>query len=231
MSQAQPGRKTYQRPAVPACDRPGRRLDWSPNIFLPAPGAPMRMSKGSGSELTQILKRWSDGDPTAEDALLEEVYGTLRSMARSRLAQERAGHTLQPTALVHEAYLKISEGAAVDWRDRVHFLAVAARVMRQVLVDAGRRRNADKRTPDPPLTTSLVESSAAPVDVLDLERALERLERLNPNQARVVELRCFGGLTVPEVASVLDISTATVNRSWRAARTWLKDELERGETG
>jgi RNA polymerase sigma-70 factor (ECF subfamily) len=184
------------------------------------------MSKGSSHELTQILQRWSDGDPAAESALLEEVYGTLRSMARSRLSRERVGHTLQPTALVHEAYLKISEGSSVEWRDRVHFLAVAARVMRQVLVDAGRRRNADKRTPDPPLTTTPFQNQNQQVDVLDLERALERLEGLNQNQARVVELRCYGGLTVPEVAEVLDVSVATVNRSWRAARTWLQDELQ-----
>jgi len=184
------------------------------------------MSDESSHELTRILQRWSDGDPAAEADLLDEVYGTLRSMARSRLSRERSGHTLQPTALVHEAYLKIAEGASVEWRDRVHFLAVAARVMRQVLVDAGRKRNADKRTPDPPLTTSLLEHREKTVDVLDLERALERLERLNPNQARVVELRCYAGLTVPEVAEVLEVSVATVNRSWRAARTWLQDELE-----
>lgn len=184
------------------------------------------MEKGSDHELTRILQRWTDGDPAAESALLEEVYGTLRSMARSRLARERAGHTLQPTALVHEAYLKISEGAAVEWRDRVHFLAVAARVMRQVLVDAGRKRNADKRTPDPPLTTSLQDGGSSPVDVLDLERALERLERLSPGQARVVELRCYGGLTVPEVAEFTGVSVATVNRSWSAARTWLRDQLD-----
>ena len=184
------------------------------------------MSEQSSDELTQILKRWSEGDDGAEAALLDQVYGTLRSMARSRLSRERAGHTLQPTALVHEAYVKIAEGASVEWRDRVHFLAVAARVMRQVLVDAGRKRNADKRTPDPPLTTSLVETRSAPVDVLDLERALERLEGLNPKLAQVVELRCFGGLTVPEVAEFLEVSVATVNRSWRAARTWLQDELQ-----
>ncbi len=189
------------------------------------------MIKGSNHELTLILRRWADGDPGAEAALLEEVYGTLRSMARSRLARERAGHTLQPTALVHEAYLKIAEGASVEWRDRVHFLAVAARVMRQVLVDAGRKRNADKRTPDPPLTTALQDGGSGPVDVLDLERALERLERLNPSQARVVELRCYGGLTVPEVAEFTGVSIATVNRSWRAAKTWLRDELEQGGLG
>lgn len=186
------------------------------------------MTKGSSNELTWILKRWSHGDQSAQSALLEEVYDTLRSMARSRLALERVGHTLQPTALVHEAYLKMAEGASVAWRDRVHFRAVAARVMRQVLVDAGRKRRADKRRPEPPLTTSLVDATACPVDVLDLERTLERLERLNPRQAKVVELRCFGGLTVPEVASVLEVSVATVNRRWRAARTWLKDELDRG---
>ncbi|MBY6203327.1 sigma-70 family RNA polymerase sigma factor [Halomonas denitrificans] len=186
------------------------------------------MTKGSSHELTLILRQWADGEPGAEAALLEEVYGTLRGMARSRLSKERAGHTLQPTALVHEAYLKIAQGSSVEWRNRVHFLAVAARVMRQVLVDAGRKRSADKRTPDPPLTTTLHGEEAERVDVLDLERALERLERLNPNQAKVVELRCFGGLTVPEVAEVLDVSVATVNRAWRAARTWLRDELEPG---
>lgn len=188
-------------------------------------GGAFAVNTGSDHELTRILQRWSDGDADAGAALLEEVYDTLRAMARSRMAAERSGHTLQPTALVHEAYLKIAEGASVDWRDRVHFLAVAARVMRQILVDAGRKRSADKRTPDPPLTTAFGEAQSARFDVLDLERALVRLESLNANQARVVELRCYGGLTVPEVAEVLGVSMATVNRSWRAARTWLQDEL------
>jgi len=178
------------------------------------------------SDLTTLLRRWSSGDPGVQNELITGVYGELKRLARIQLAGERAGHTLQPTALVHEAYMKIASGASMDWRDRVHFMAVAARVMRQVLVDAGRKRQAAKRTPDRPLTAPLAGPDTAPVDVLDLDRALVRLERLNASQARIVELRCYGGLSVAEVAEVLNVSVATVNRAWRAARLWLKDELE-----
>ncbi|MFW5816621.1 MAG: ECF-type sigma factor, partial [Wenzhouxiangella sp.] len=130
---------------------------------------------------------------------------------------------LQPTALVHEAWLKIAQGEPVDWRDRVHFIAVAARVMRQILVDAGRRRHAVKRDANGLTTVQLQAEAEAPqtVEILDLDNALVELEALDSGQARVVELRYFGGLNIEETAAVMGLSMAKVNRDWRAARAWL----------
>ena len=176
-------------------------------------------------DLTGILQRWAGGEEAASKELIDRVYAQLRQLAWHRLSGERAGHTLQPTALVHEAWLKIAQGEPVDWRDRVHFIAVAARVMRQILVDAGRRRNAAKRDANN-LTTVQLQAEAeaeAPqtVEILELDQALLELERLDSCHARVVELRYFGGLTIEETAAVLGVSMATVNRDWRAARAWL----------
>jgi len=175
------------------------------------------------ADLTGILQRWAGGDEGAREELIERVYAQLKQLARHRLSGERAGHTLQPTALVHEAWLKIAEGERTDWRDRVHFIAVAARVMRQILVDASRRRNADKRDVGDLTTVQLQAGSEAPatVELIDLDAALDELETLDAGQARVVELRYFGGLTIEETAAVLGQSVATVNRDWRAARAWL----------
>ncbi len=188
------------------------------------------MSKGPGQEVTHILRRWADGDASAEAALFEQLYDGLRALARSRMAAERADHTLQPTALVHEAWIKLSQGVSVDWNDRVHFFAVAARVMRQILVDAGRRRNAQKRD-DRLLATVGAQGSDAvgDVDLLDLDEALALLEQLQPDQARIVELRYFGGLNIEEVAALMDVSVATVNRGWRSARAWLYLQLNAGD--
>lgn len=188
------------------------------------------MSNGSDQELTRILRQWADGDLASENQLFDRLYDSLRGLARARLAGERAAHTLQPTALVHEAWIKLSQGASMDWQDRVHFFAVAARVMRQILVDAGRRRQAQKRD-DRLLATVGAQGSdgVRDVDLLDLDAALARLEQLQPDQARIVELRYFGGLTIDEVASLTGVSVATVNRGWRAARAWLYLELKAGE--
>ena len=174
-------------------------------------------------DLTGILHRWAGGEEAAREELIDRVYAQLRQMARHRLSGERAGHTLQPTALVHEAWLKIAQAEPVDWRDRVHFIAVAARVMRQILVDDGRRRHAAKRDGAGLTTVQLQAEAEAPqtVEILDLDEALVELERLDRGQARVVELRYFGGLTIEETAAVLGLSVATVNRDWRAARAWL----------
>lgn len=184
----------------------------------------------SKEDLTDHLHRWADGDEIARELVIERVYGQLKQLARHRLSEERAGHTLQPTALVHEAWLKIAQGEPVDWRDRVHFIAVAARVMRQILVDAGRRRNAAKRDGSDVTTVQLQAGAEAPetVEILDLDEALVELERLDGGQARVVELRYFGGLTIEETAAVLGLSVATVNREWRAARAWLYVRLSEG---
>lgn len=191
------------------------------------------MTEQSG-EITQVLHRWSQGDQAAGDELMNQVYAQLRRIAQARLSGERADHTLQPTALVHEAYLKIVQGEDISWRDRVHFIAVTARAMRQIIIDSGRRRQAAKRQmPDSP--SIFLQSSGdgdRTVDLMALDQALKRLESLDERQARIVELKYFGGLTTTEIASVMDLSEATVNRNWRAARSWLFLELgERSEPG
>jgi RNA polymerase sigma factor (TIGR02999 family) len=168
-------------------------------------------------------------DRAALDEMLPSIYSELKRLARAYLGRERAGHTLQPTALVHEAYLKLVDQREVDWRNRAHFLGVAAGAMRRVLLHHAELRNALKRdgrleriTLDDALAA--LERSAA-VDFLDLHAALDRLERLDARQARLVELRVFGGLTIEEAAEVLDVSPATVKREWSVARLWLRREL------
>jgi len=186
------------------------------------------MMKNAAADLTNMLQRWSDGDQQARDVLVGHIYAELKSIARAQLQSERAGHTLQPTALVHEAWLKLVNIEQITWQDRVHFIAVSARIMRQILVDNGRRRRAAKRQPDAALTIPALgqQSSDAALDVVALDAAMNRLETLNPMHASVVELRYFGGLTIPETAAALDVSTPTVNRAWRAARAWLYLQLQ-----
>jgi len=178
-------------------------------------------------EITQVLQRWSQGDRSAGDELMKRLYAQLRQVAQVRLSGERAGHTLQPTALVHEAYLKIVQGETVSWQDRAHFIAVAARAMRQIIIDGGRRRQAAKRqAPESPtLLLQAMGEVDQSVDLMALDQALSRLEQLDEKQARIVELKYFGGLTTNEIAAVMDISPATVHRYWRAARSWLFLEL------
>ena len=177
--------------------------------------------------LTAMLRRWSAGEPDVLEALSAGLYAELKRLARIQFSGERAGHTLQPTALVSEAWMKLIQADQVEWRDRAHFMAVAARVMRQILVDSGRRKRAAKRRTPTPTTVQLGEAGDSPVvDLLALDQALARLEDMDADQARVVELRYFGGLTIPETAEVLDVSVATVNRSWRAARAWLFMQLQ-----
>ena len=178
-------------------------------------------------DLTAMLRRWSAGEPEVLEALSAGLYAELKRLARIQFSGERAGHTLQPTALVSEAWMKLIQADQVEWRDRAHFMAVAARVMRQILVDSGRRKRAAKRQTPTPTTVQLGEAGDSPtVDLLALDQALARLEDMDADQARVVELRYFGGLTILETAEVLDLSVATVNRSWRAARAWLFMQLE-----
>jgi RNA polymerase sigma factor (TIGR02999 family) len=177
-------------------------------------------------EITQVLKRWSEGDRAAGDELMNRVYAQLRQIAQVRLSGERADHTLQPTALVHEAWLKIAQGETVSWHDRVHFIAVAARAMRQIIIDSGRRRQAAKRQmPESPTIFLAGSEGDRTVDLMALDQALQRLEALDEGQARVVEMKYFGGLTIDEIAAVMDVSPATVNRQWRSARSWLFLEL------
>lgn len=180
-------------------------------------------------QTTQLILDASKGDRRAADALLPLVYDQLRAMAALRLQDERADHTLQPTALVNEAFLRLAEQARVNWQGKAHFCAVAATMMRRVLVDHARKRNTGKRKADMQRVlceeTVLTDVSADPVDMIIVDDLLERLADLNPRHARVFELRCFGGLDVKETATVLEVSTATVKNDWRFARAWLASQL------
>ena len=182
----------------------------------------------SPAEITHLLQAWRKGDDEALERLAPLVYQDLRALARSHLRRERAGHTLQATALVHEAFFKL-QGQRSPWHNREQFFAVASRIMRRVLVDHARARAAMKRGSDAPrieLEDSMaVASEARSLDLLDLDRALERLAALEPRLARVVELRYFGGLSVEEAARVLECSDRTVKRDWSFARAWLLREL------
>ncbi len=180
-------------------------------------------------EVTRLLREWSAGDRDALDKLLPLVYDELRRRAGAYLRSERAGHTLQPTALVHEAYLKLVGADAIAWKDRAHFFGVSARAMRQVLVDHARARNTAKRGEGQVLVALEAAGGATTppqnLDLLDLDRALSKLAGLDERQSRLVELRLFAGLTIEESAEVLEISHATVSREWRHAEAWLQREM------
>jgi RNA polymerase sigma factor (TIGR02999 family) len=176
--------------------------------------------------ITALLHRWQEGDGDAAERLLPLVYAELRRIAGRYLARERVGHTLQSTALVHEAYLRLVDQRRVDWQGRAHFFGLAARIMRRILVDHARRGRRLKRgsgARNIGLEGLEVAAGAAadPVDALTLDRALHELEELDERQARIVELRFYGGLTVEETAEVLQLSPATVKREWAMARAWL----------
>jgi RNA polymerase sigma factor (TIGR02999 family) len=178
-------------------------------------------------EVGQLLDQWRLGDENAYERLIPLVYADLRRLARIQLRREPAGHSLQPTLLVHEAYLRLAD-AEVKWQNRTHFLSVAARVMRRILVERARAVRAAKRGGGVlrvTLTSNVPAPTSDPVDVLRLDDALLRLESLDARQGQVVELCYFGGLTYPEIASLLDISEATVDRDLRHARAWLRREL------
>jgi RNA polymerase sigma factor (TIGR02999 family) len=186
------------------------------------------------SGVTELLRRWNLGDRDAMDRLMPIVYDELRRLAAGYLKAERRDHTLQPTALVHEAYLRLVRQDRVEWQNRAHFFGIAARMMRRVLVDHARRRQAGKRDAGVfRLTLQVGEALEVSRDpeLLELDEALTRLERLDSDQARVVELRFFGGLTVEETASVLGVSTATVKREWRTAKAFLRQEMDAGAAG
>ncbi len=184
----------------------------------------------SQSEVTRLLKEWGDGRHDAIDQLLPRIYAELRRLASSYLRRERPDHTLQPTALVHEAFIKLVDQRAVRWQNRAHFFGIAAQAMRRILVDHARAHAADKRGSGQ-RPVSLDEASIAigapDVDLIALDEVLTRLAALDPQQSRVVELRFFGGLTLDETAEVLNISPATVGREWTLAKAWLYAELTR----
>ena len=190
-------------------------------------------------EVTRLLKRWTDGDASAIDALWPLVYDDLRRLARRQLASERGDHTLQRTALVNEAFLRLSGQSSIEWLNREQFLSLAAKIMRHVLVDYARQRGAQRRG-DGAAHVSMHDTQAAlevdqvqalaafeddRVDVEAIDTALLRLEKIDAPQSQIVELRYFGGLTLEETASVVGISLASVKREWAMARAWLHREL------
>jgi RNA polymerase sigma factor (TIGR02999 family) len=182
------------------------------------------------SDVTQLLLAWHGGDPKAEEQLLPAIYAELHRQAARAMRREGEDHTLQATALVHEAYLRLVDQNRVEWRSRAHFFGVAAQIMRRILVDHARGRHATKRGGGMrPVTLGDADAAVgAPdsgVDVLALHEALEALAVLDPLQSRLVELRYFSGLNIEETAEALDISPATVKREWSIARAWLRREL------
>jgi RNA polymerase sigma factor (TIGR02999 family) len=182
-------------------------------------------------DVTRLLREWQGGSAQARDSLIPLVYRELRTLASRYLARERRDHTLQTTALVHEAYLKLAGQRGVDWQNRAHFFGIAARLMRRILVDHARRDGRAKRgggAPHLSLDDAHPPAAPAPLDAVDayaLDQALSRLEELDPQQGRIVELRFFGGMTIEETAEVVGLSAATIKREWATAKAWLFREL------
>ncbi len=195
------------------------------NIFVPESALEVAPDR---EPVTYLLKNAQAGDRAALDELLPLVYGELRRLAASHLARERADHTLQPTALVHEAYLRMVDQHSADWRNRAHFFGLAAEMMRRILVNHAVSRNAAKRGSGEThiaLDEANSFSKARDVNLVRLDEALKRLADLDPEQARIVELRFFAGLSVEEAADVMEISDTTVKRKWRAAKAWLFSQI------
>ncbi len=185
-------------------------------------------------DVTQLLANWSKGDLEAREEVLPLVYDELRRLAASYLRRERGDHTLQATALVHEAYMRLAGQEKVNWESRHHFFGAAARLMRRILVDYARGHRAEKRgsgREKVALTEAIAMSREQPAELLALDESLTRLAELDPQQGRVVELRIFGGLSMEETAALLGISTATVKRDWAHAKVWLYREIHKGEEG
>jgi RNA polymerase sigma factor (TIGR02999 family) len=212
-------------PASPPPSEPSPEYPARPPAAAPAaPAAP-------SPSVTALLLAWSGGDRGALEALLPAVYAELHRQATRAMRREAAGHTLQATALVHEAYLRLVEQDRVVWRNRAQFFGVAAQCMRRILVDHARARHAATRgSGGPQLTLSDADAAVAAgdagLDVLALHEALERLAALDPDQGRLVELRYFAGLSIEETAVALGVSPATVKREWAVARAWLRRELD-----
>ena len=186
------------------------------------------MSPAPPTEVTELLRRWSGGENAAKEALIPLVYDELRRLARYYLASQRSDHTLQSTAIVHEAYLRLVGHDHVQWENRSHFFGVAAQLMRRILVDHARKRNAAKRG-GAHVTVLLDEaiglSAQRELDLVALDNALKALAELDERQSRIVELRFFGGLSIEDTSTVLGISPATVKREWSTARAWLYAEI------
>ena len=190
------------------------------------------MPTQSPGAVTELLRAWSDGEDGALERLTPLVEAELRRLARGYMGRERRGHTLQPTALVNEAFLRLTDARRVRWQDRAHFLGISARLMRRVLVDHARSRGYRKRGGDAQRVTlndGHVASAEPTLDVVALDRALEKFAAVDERKSRVIELRFFGGLSVEETAEVLHVSPDTVKRDWRLAKLWLLRELEGDE--
>lgn len=182
------------------------------------------------TDVTELLRAATAGDARASNSLMDAVYRDLRRLANSIMSGEREGHTLQPTALVHEAYMRLIRYDRMQWQDRAHFFAMASRQMRRILVDHARRKLADRRgggAPKLSLDEGLGLSIGNEVDVLALHDAIGVLEQLNPRQGQMVVMRFFGGMSMPEIAAIFDVSTRTMQSDWVMARAWLKRELSR----
>ena len=191
---------------------------------------------GVGPELSkqvsELLADWNKGDPEAREALMPLVYDELRKLAASHLRRERNDHTLQPTALVHEVYLRLAEQKNVQWQDKSHFFGVTARLMRRILVDHARSHLADKRgsgLPKVALNEAIAMSRERPAELLALDESLTRLAATDLQQSKTVELRVFAGLTIEQTAEVLGISPATVKRDWNLAKAWLMREINKAK--
>lgn len=187
-----------------------------------------RLGDPLSQNITHLLKEWSDGDQQALDKLTPLVYEELRQQAARYLRKERPGHSLQATALINEAYLRLIDVKDVQWQNRAHFFAIAANLMRRILVDHARRRDAEKRGGSQVLLTlddAFAAAEQPDVDLLAIDEALNKLAMIDAQQARVVELRFFSGLTVEETAAALGVSPKTVKRDWSVARAWLRREI------
>ncbi len=182
----------------------------------------------TSNDVTQLLVDFQDGDPEAANRLWSEVYDELRRMAHHKLQHERRGHTMNTTALVHEAYLKLVDQTRVEWEDRLHFFAMSSRIMRNILIDYARRRNAQKRGGNAPhvqLDDAMISADASAQVFLALDDALKQLTKIDERLGRVVEYRFFGGMQEKEIAELLGVSKRTVRRDWRKAKAWLARAL------
>ena len=189
------------------------------------------MGSGPAPDVTQLLVNWSQGDQAALEKLMPLVYGELRRLASAYLRRERSNHTLQSTALVHEAFMRMVHQQEVQWRNRAHFYAIAAQMIRRILVDYARSQHAEKRGSGAiklELDEAMAVAQAGPdVDLLGLNDALDRLAELDERQGRIVELRFFAGLSIEETAEVMSLSPASIKREWQTARAWLFREMTR----
>jgi RNA polymerase sigma-70 factor, ECF subfamily len=183
-------------------------------------------------QVTKLLKDWSEGDSSAADKLMPLVIDDLRRLAHNYMRREKAGHTLQTSALVNEAYVRLVDQSKIQWESRAHFFGIAARLMRQILVDQARRRNFAKRGGGA-IRVSLNEATAVAeeqsANVMALDEALKNLESIDPRQSRIIELRFFGGMSIEETAEALKVSPGTVMRDWTFARAWLRKEMAASE--